>query len=61
MRWGAADAPCFGPMQTSNTTKPSMATLPELPIAAAVIAAFDVIWLSYIAEQKGYHTLPVSF
>lgn len=33
--------------------------LPELLIAAAVIAAFAVIWLSYIAEQKGRHTLPV--
>jgi hypothetical protein len=36
-----------------------MATLPELQIAAAVIAAFGVFWLSYIAEQKGRHTLPV--
>ena len=37
----------------------SVATLPELQIAPAVIAAFGVFWLSYIAEQKGRHTLPV--
>jgi hypothetical protein len=35
------------------------AALPELLIAATVIAAFGAIWLSYVAEQKGRHRLPV--
>jgi hypothetical protein len=37
----------------------SMAALPELLIAAAVIMAVGVVLLSCIAEQKGRHTLPV--
>jgi len=37
----------------------SMAALPELLIAAAVIVAVGVVLLSCIAEQKGRLTLPV--
>ena len=37
----------------------AMAALPELLIAAAVVVAFGVTWLSCIAEQKGRRTLPV--
>jgi hypothetical protein len=36
-----------------------MAGLPELLVPVAAIAAFGVLWLSYIAERNGRHTLPI--